>query len=249
MPRHASHAPAAQILPRGDRPRHATSQLAGRPGGPAGLTDEPEGRPGRRSRRPDGSDDRPGESDGRPGGSAGRPGGSDGRPGGSAGGGDGARRPVEGGRERGDCVLGGGVLAPARAAFVPEGRRGVATGAARASRAEPVGHGRADVFCPGGAEEGAITQRGGARAGGRSLRPCRRGMHSTHALHGLRDGQSTVAPPVATTPGPVGAEDRRSARAGGGSFRAGEVPEGRHAPLASADQHAYGVVGGLSHGN
>lgn len=101
MPRHASHAPAAQILPRGDRPRHATShladatgpadgiprQLSRRPDHPAeppsqsaGLTDRLAGRPGQPAGRPSQSSRRPSQLSRRPGRLSRRPDGPDGRP-------------------------------------------------------------------------------------------------------------------------------------------------------------------------
>lgn len=91
--------------------------------------------------------------------------------------------------------------------FVPEGRWDVATGAARASRTEPVGNGCMDGFCPGGAEDGIIGRDRYARVGGRSFRPCRGGIEYPPAFHGLRDAQSRIAPPVATALDPSGVEE------------------------------------------
>lgn len=251
MPRHASHAPAAQILPRGGRPRHATGQLADatgpadgiprqlsrRPDHPAeppsqsaGLTGRLAGRPGESSRRPSRLSRRPGESDGRPS----EP---DGPGAARREGMDGARRP--GAARRGGAV------------FVPEGRRGVATGGAMGRRPErnpwtgrektrtaPAGRRSfagcvsapvdAPFLCPSGAEE-----------------------NTNDALHGLRSLEDSLTSPVATALDPSGVERRGGwrgldphARAGGIRFRSGEVPEGRHAPLASAHRHAGGSRGG-----
>ena len=269
-------APAAQVLPRGGHPRHATrqsadatdelsrppgqlsrrpSQLSRRPGGLAGLTDESAGRPGhpagppgelagrpgRLSRRPGESDGRPSEPDG-PGAArrpptAARREGMHGarRPGAARGKGlDGPRRGLDGPREHGLCALARAVFVPegrrgapprhgwsiARAVFVPEGRRCVATGGASRSDAEPVDGTRGDISCPGGAEGCSPAREGRDPVNGRFLRPCRGGPRTHDALHGLRDGQSTVAPPVATALDPSGVEDD-------GTARAVFVPEGR----------------------
>jgi|GEM_PF-2406748 hypothetical protein len=254
-------APAAQILPRGHRARHATGHLADatdelsrRPDHPAeppsqsaGLTGRLAGLPGESSRRPSQLSRRPDESDGRPNEPEG--------PGAARRGGMAARRRP-------------GVRALARAVFVPKGRRGVATGGASRSDAEPVGRDGVHRACPGGAEGSSPARDGRDHVNGCFLRPCRGGPHTHDAFHGLRDGQSTVAPPVATALDPSGVEDGRSARAGDLLFRAGEVPEappaarpsgisapcragdrlflagevpeGRHAPLALADLHAGG---------
>jgi len=131
--------------------------------------------------------------------------------------------------------------------FVPEGRRGVATGGARASRAEPVDGTRACGFCPAGAEGYSPTRHGRTGADGAFLRPCRGGFDSHDAFHGLRIAQSGDAPPVATGRDPSGVERRGDVRAMGNAARAigararaggvhafaGEVPEGRppHTPL------------------
>jgi len=79
---------------------------------------------------------------------------------------------------------------------------------------------------------------GQQHARGQFLRPCRGGVDSHDAFHGLRDGQSTVAPPVATARGPAWAEDSGNRRGNRVHALSGEVPEGRFAPIGSADQHA-----------
>lgn len=239
-------APAAQILPRGDRPRHATdpadgvprhladatAELSRRPDHPAeppsqsaGLTGRLAGRPGESSHRPSQLSRRPGESDGRPS----EP---DGRPNEPEGPGAARRRGMAAPREGMDAPGRGmhgprrpGVRALARAVFVPEGRRGVATGGASRSDAEPVEGIAPARVCPGGAEGSSPARDGRDHVNGRFLRPCRGGPHTHDAFHGLRDGQSTVAPPVATPLDPSGVEGGRSARAGDVLFRAGEVPE------------------------
>jgi hypothetical protein len=240
--------------PGGHRARHATDELAD-------ATDELSRRPVQSAGRPDGLSRRPAESDGRPS----EP---DGRPGEPEGGGDGARRPgaalrrggaarregtdgaragLDGPLERGFCARGGGVPAPARAVFVPEGRRGVATGGASRRDAEPVGRTRAGGFCPGGAEEGIIGRRGRAGKDGRFLRPCRGGIDTHDAFHGLRLLEDSLAPPVATALDPSGVERHGHASrengharaigarggAGGVHALAGEVLKARppHAPL------------------
>jgi hypothetical protein len=253
-------APAAQILLRGDRPRDATGHLAdatgrlsrrpdhpaeppsqsagltaesaGRPGGLAGLTGDPAGRPNESSRRPGESDGCPIEPDG-PGAARRR----------------GMAAPREGMDAPGRGMHGPrrpGVRALARAVFVPEGRRGVATGGASRSDAEPVEGIAPARVCPGGAEGSSPARDGRDHVNGCFLRPCRGGPHTHDAFHGLRDGQSTVAPPVATPLDPSGVEDDGAARATGARVRAGgvhsfagEVPRGRHAPLASAHLHAH----------
>jgi hypothetical protein len=194
-------------------------QLSRRPGGLAGLTDESAGRPG----HPAGP---PGALAGRPGRLSRRPAESDGRPVEPEDSGDGARRSgaarregvdglragFNGPRERGFRARGGGL-------FVPEGRRGVATGGASRRDAQPVDGTRADGFCPGGAEESSPARHGRAGEDRRFLRPCRGGIDRHDGFHGLRDGQSTVAPPVATALDPSGVGE--------------DVPEGRppHTPL------------------
>jgi len=211
-----------------------TAQSAGRPGALAGLTGQSAGRPGDPSRRPGRPDGRPTEPDGRPGGPEGR--------------GDGARRP--GGR------------AVARRLFAPTGRRDLATGGASRSDAEPVDRTCGRFSCPGGAEGIGRTARGG-----KSSAPAGAGFIHRPPSTGCVGEAPT--PPVATGRDPFGVEDRMhafsgevpeappaarpsgisgGARAGDGPFRAGEVPEGRHAPLASADQHARGEVVGVLHG-
>lgn len=233
-------APAAQILPRGGRPRHATgelsrrpSQLSRRPAGLAGLTDESAGltghpagppgelagRPGRLSRRPAGPDGRPSEPDG---------------PGAARRRGMAARRrpgavPREGTDAPGRGMYGPrrpGVRALARAVFVPEGRRGVATGGGRRRRPEPVDRTRADGFCPGGAEgsndRGMMPNSSAPAGAGTHLRPSSTGCVG-----------EAPTPPVATALDPSGVEE-------GALVFAGEVPEGRHAPLASAGLLAGG---------
>ncbi|MFN7430692.1 MAG: hypothetical protein ACK54T_00955 [bacterium] len=90
-----------------------------------------------------------------------------------------------------------------------------------------------DIACPEGAEEE------GLRRGGRFLRPAGAGINLRIDFHGLRIGglRRAAAPPVATPRGPDGAERHR---AGDVHASAGEVPEGRQAPLASAHQHVQG---------
>jgi hypothetical protein len=255
MPRESNDASQHGPGPGGHRARHATShladatdelsrrpgQLSRRPGGLAGLTDESAGRPG----HPAGP---PGELAGRPGRLSRRPSRSDGRPFGPDGPGaarregmDGARTGLDGPLERGFCARGGEVLALARAVFVPEGRRRVATGGALRRDAEPVGRTRAGGFCPGGAEEGIIGRRGRAGEDERFLRPCRGGFDAHDAFHGLRSLEDSLTPPVATALDPSGVERHghvsrengharaigARARAGGVHAFAGEVPEGR----------------------
>lgn len=232
-------ASAAQILPHGDRPRHATShladatdQLSRRPDGLAGLTDEsagltghPAGPPGELAGRPGRLSRRPGESDG-PG--AARREGRHGprRPGAARRGGmDASGRGLDGPREHGSCAL-------ARAVFVPEGRRGVATGEARASRAEPVGRMSPARVCPGGAEGSnhrVMMPNSSAPAGAGWIQR----TLSTGCVG------ETPTPPVATALDPSGVERHGHARrvfdaaraigarggAGGVHVRRGEVPE------------------------
>jgi hypothetical protein len=271
--------------PGGHRARHATDeladatdelsrrpgQLAGRPDGLAGLTDESAGRPGDPA-------EPPGELAGRPGRLSRRPSQSDGRPGEPEGGGEGARSPgaalrrgggarregidglragFDGPRERGFCARGGGDLALARAVFVPEGRRGVATGGASRSDAEPVGRTRAGGFCPGGAEESSPARDGRAGENGRFLRPCRGGFDTHDAPHGLRSLEDSLTPPVATALDPSGVErhghvsrENGHARAIGARGRvggvhafAGEVPEAPPAACPSGISGAARALG------
>lgn len=290
-------APAAQILPRGDHPRHATGQsshatdelsrrpdhpaeppsqsagltgrLAGRPGGLAGRPGELSRRPSQLSRRPDEPDGRPSEPDGpgaarregvaarrRPGAAPRSPAvarrkGMDGPRKGV----DGARTGLDGPRRPGAARRGGGVVALARAVFAPAGRRAVATGGAEGRRPERnpwtgAGH---TLSAPAGRRSSRINMAASVDAD--FLCPSGAGEIFIDAFHGLRDGQSTVAPPVATALDPSGVEGDGAARAigararaGGRLFSAGVVPVGRHAPLASADPHAGGSVTGVRHG-
>lgn len=251
-----SHAPCPSgagvvALGRGVRaagalPRHLTSQsaaatddLAGRPDELAGLTGHLAGRPGGLADATDGLSRRPGEPDGRPSGLAGRPTGPQGR-------GDGARSPGAHAPARAVFVPEGRRGAPprhgwsiARAVFVPEGRWGVATGEACASRAEPVDRVRVNLACPGGAEEWI-----GARLGHRSahedfIRPYRGEIDRDDAFHGLRIAQSSDASPVATALEEPGVERNTHARAGGVHAFSGEVPERRHAHRPLGRQHAH----------
>ncbi len=194
---------------RRDRP----GRLDGRPGLADGIPRQSDGHPA----RPDCS---PGRSDGPPGRLEGRPDEPDSRPGELEGSGAASREGMAARRRLGDAprrpgvaprkgvhgAWGRGMCALARGLFVPEGRRGVATGGARASRAQPVGRMRVNVSCPGGAEE-VIGARGGrSHANGRFLRACRGGIHTLNALHGLRSLEDSLTPPVATTRDPSGVE-------------------------------------------
>ncbi len=240
-------APAAQILPRGDRPRHATSELADatgelsrRPDHPAEPPSQSAGLTGRLAGRPGGLAGRPGESSRRPSQSSRRPGESDGRPSEPDGPGaarregmDGARTGMDGTRRPGEARRGGAV-------FVPEGRWDVATGGASRSDAEPVEGIAPARVCPGGAEgsnDRVMVQNSSAPAGA--------GI-TQRALSTGCVGEAPTSP-VATPLDPSGVGRHgharaigARARAGGRLFSAGEVPEGRPAPLASADLHAGG---------
>ena len=154
----------------------------------------------------------------------------------------------------------------ARALLAPTWQRGGATSGASRGDAEPVETGRADGFCPGGAEgsnDRAMMRTSSAPAG----------AGVSHETLSTGCAGEAPTPPVATGRDPSGVSDcGRSlnigarGRAGGVRFRSvevaeapaaarpsdisgpnracgvlainGEVPEGRHAPLASADQHA-----------
>lgn len=253
--------PAAQILPRGDRSRHATGHLANAtddssrsPGdledatgrlenAPDGLehaTGHPSRHPGRLSRSPGESENAPARPERLPS----EPEGSGAalrRRGGARRGSLAARREgIDGARERGVCAL-------ARAVFVPKGRWAVATGGAQGRRPErnPWTGTERCLSAPAGRRRFAV--RGGVFEKGLFLCPSGAVRYSADAFHGLRIAQSSDAPPVATGRDPSGVERRGGWRgldphAREGDLRAcsGEVPEGRHAPLASADLHAGG---------
>lgn len=275
-------APAAQILPRGDRPRHATRHLADatdelsrRPDHPAeppsqsaGLTAELAGRPGESSRRPSQLSRRPGESDGRPSEPEG--------PGAARREGMAARRRPGAARRQGMDAPGSGMHGPrrpgvralaravfvpegrrgapphhgwsiARAVLVPEGRRGVATGGAQGRRPKrnPWTGSHNTPSAPAGRRSSRIIA--DASFGARFLCPSGAGEILIDAFHGLRSLEDSLTPPVATPLDPSGVVDDGAARAIGARaragdrlFSAGEVPEGRHAPLASAHLHAVG---------
>lgn len=317
-------APAAQILPRGDRPRcggaarrdatgqlsHATDDLSRPPGqlenAPGGLETSPGGlehAPSHLSRCPGHPSRSPGEPENAPtrterlpsepegSGAARRPPAAARREGleaprrgmaarrrpGAAPrspavarreGVAGARTGLDGPRRPGAARRGGGVVALARAVFVPEGRRGAPPRHGWSiARAVFVPEGRRDV-ATGGAqgrrpERNPWTGAGNALsapAGRRSFAGCASAPvdapflcpsgaeeNMNDAFHGLRSLEDSLTPPVATALDPSGVEDDGAARAigararaGGRLFSAGEVPEGRHAPLASADLHAGG---------
>lgn len=99
------------------------------------------------------------------------------------------------------------------------------------ARAQPVDRVREDAHRPGGAAE-CRGERGRVLESALPL-PLRAGGKSRDAFHGLRDAQGGIAPPVATALDPSGVEN-------GARLRRREVPEARHAPLASADLHASG---------
>jgi hypothetical protein len=261
-------APAAQILPRGDRPRHATGQLSHatddlsrRPDHPseppsqsAGLTDELSGRPGGLARRPSQLSRRPDEPDGRPsepdGPGAARRGGMAARRRGM----EAPRRGMHGPRRPGVRALARAGFVPegrrgapprhgwsiARAVFVPEGRRGVATGGAMGRRPErnPWTGAERCISAPAGRRSFAGCASSPVDAP--FLCPSGAGENMNDALHGLRSLEDSLTPPVATALDPAGVERQEQARAGDRLFSAGEVPEGRHAPLASADLHVGG---------
>jgi len=230
----------------GALPRHLTSQsaaatddLAGRPDELAGLTDHLAGRPGGLADATDGLSRRPGEPDGRPSGLAGRPTSPEGR-------GAGARSPGAHAPARAVFVPEGRRGAPprhgwsiARAVFVPEGRWGVATGGACASRAEPVDRVRVNLACPGGAEEWTSATLGHRSAHEDFLRPCRGEIDRDDAFHGLRIAQSSDASPVATALEEPGVERSTHARAGGVHALSGAVPEWRHAQMPRGRQHGH----------
>jgi hypothetical protein len=218
------------------RPGH----LSRRPDGLAGLTHESAGRPGHPAEPPGALAGRPGRLSRRPGPSAEPPDQSDGRPGEPEGSGDGARRPdaasrgsvaarregmdglrtgLDGPRERGFCARGGGDLALARAVFVPEGRRGVATGGAQGRRPErnPWTGTDRELSAPAGRRSFAGCA--SAAVDAPFLCPSGAEENMNDAFHGLRIAPSGDAPPVATALDPSGVS--------------GEVPEGRppHTPL------------------
>ncbi len=86
----------------------------------------------------------------------------------------------------------------AAAIFAPKGRRAVATGEARASRAQPVEGCVHSLACPGGAEEALCAP---STRAPRFLPPPLPGrFHIDPAFHGFR-----CAPPVATSRRPAGA--------------------------------------------
>jgi hypothetical protein len=152
----------------------------------------------------------------------------------------GARTGLDGPRRPGAARRGGGVVALARAVFAPAVRRAVATGGAEGRRPERnpwTGAGHAPS-APAGRRSFAGCASSPVDAP--FLCPSGAGENMNDALHGLRSLEDSLTPPVATPLDPSGVEDRRRARAGGRLFSAGEVPEGRHAPLASADLHAGG---------
>lgn len=232
-------APAAQILPRGGRPRHATghladatdelsrrpSQLSRRPDGLAGLTDESAGLTVHPAGPPDGLAGRPGRLSRRPGESDGRPSEPDGPGAVRREGMDGARRP-------GAARRGG-------ADFVPEGRWAVATGGAQGRRPErnPWTGAERCISAPAGRRSFAGCA--SAAVDAPFLCPSGTEEHMNDALHGLRSLEDSLTPPVATPLGPVGAGRRGDARrvfdaaraigarggAGGVHVRRGEVPE------------------------
>jgi len=230
----------------GALPRHLTSQsaaatddLAGRPDELAGLTGHVAGRPDELAGLTDHPSHRPGEPDGRPSGLAGRPTSPEGRGAGARSPGAHAPAPAvfvpegrRGARQRHGWSI-------ARAVFVPEGRWGVATGGARASRAEPVGRRRVNLACPGGAEEWTSATLGHRSAHEDFLRPCRGEIDRDDAFHGLRIAQSRDAQPVATALEEPGVEHHTHARAGGVHAFGGEVPEGRHAPMPLGQQRGH----------
>lgn len=254
-------ASAAQILPRGGRPRHATSHLAD-------ATDHPAEPPSHLSRRPDHPAEPPSQSAGRPGQSAGRPGElsrrpdeSDGRPSEPDGPGaarregmDGPRRPGAARRERLDGPRTGLVDPRKGGLFVPEGRRAVATGGAQGRRPErnPWTGIQDDLSAPEGRR--SVAARGGAPVAPHLLCPSGAGEKTHDAFHGLRIAQSSNAPPVATALDPSGVERRGHARrvfdaaraigarggAGGVHVRRGEVPE---APIAARPSGLIGAGG------
>lgn len=258
MPRHASHTPAAQILLRGHRPRHATGHLADATDELSRPPDDLEDATGRSENAPDGLENAPGQSSRHPGRLSRSPGELENAPtrpervpsepegsGAARRKGMVARRSpvaarregIDGARERGFCAL-------ARAVLVPEGRRAVATGGASRSDAEPVDGTRGVVCCPEGAEgsnDRVMNWNSSAPAG----------AGFGHDTRSTGCAGEAPAPPVATTLGPDGAGSRGQARAMFNTARAGfvhafsgEVPEGRppHTPLWY--QHAHPPRGG-----
>lgn len=233
-------APTAQIVPSGHRPRHATGHLShatgpadGIPRQLANATDELSRPPGQLETSPGGLENAPGRLSRSPG----EPENAPTHP---------ARLPSEpegSGAARRDSVAArrAGLEAPRRGMaarrggefFVPEGRRGLVTGGASRSDAEPVEGIAPARVCPGGAEgsnDRLMRQNSSAPAGA--------GI-TQHTLSTGYVGEAPT-PPVATPPDPSGVGRHGHARAGDRFFLAGEVPEGRHAPLASADLHAGG---------
>lgn len=274
-PRESIEAPEYGTDPGGPAPRHATGHLshatddlsrppdqpAEPPSQSAGLTARLAGRPAHPAEPPSQLSRRPGRSEGSPSELDGRPTGPDG-PGAAPrspavarrGGMDGPRRPGAGVRGRGFCALGRGAFTRDGGLFVPEGRRGVATGGALGRRPERnPWTGRDNGFsAPAGRRGSRIIT--GASSYTRFLRPCRGGVDSRIAFHGLRSLEDSLTPPVATALDPSGVVRREGPRvdvahalAAGVHAFSGEVPEGRHAPLASADQHAASGEG-VRHG-
>ncbi len=136
----------------------------------------------------------------------------------------------------------------------PRGRWGVATGGAQGRR--PVRspwRGAAHGFAaPAG--RGSSRSLPGASFWTPFLRLCRGGPATHNDFRGWRWLEDALTPPVATALEDRGVHTRGGervddahARAAGVCFRSGAVPEGRHAPLASADQHAASGEG-VRHG-
>lgn len=220
-------APAAQILPRGDRPRHATGHLADATGQSSRLPDDLEDATDGPECSPDGLEDATGHLSRSPGHSSRSPGdlehaptrperlpsepegsGAERRRGMVArrGGMDGARTGLVDPRKGGVFVPEGRRGAPprhgwsiARGLFAPTGRRDVATGGASRSDAEPVGRFGVNVSCPGGAEGRSDR---GMRHG--SSAPAGAGFHIRPSPTGCVGEAPT--PPVATGRDPSGVE-------------------------------------------
>jgi len=232
--------PAAQILPRGDRSRHATGHLANATDDSSRSPGDLEDATGRLENAPDGLEHATGHPSRHPGRLSRSPGESENAPARPErlpsepeGSGAARREGMDGPRRPADCAL-------ARAVFVPKGRRGVATGGALGRRPErnPWTGREKTRTAPAGRR--SFVVRGGVFEKGLFLCPSGAEENMNDALHGLRSLEDSLTPPVATALDPSGVERRADARAGGIRFRSGEVPEGRHAPLASAHPHAGG---------
>jgi hypothetical protein len=252
---HGSRRCGAGLLAREGVSRGRPARLDDRPDQSDGRPLSPDGHPSGLEGHPGRLEHRPGEPDGRPTGSESRPdepeGGGAARRGSVAARRDGMAAPRRGmaARRRPGAAPGRPLAAPRSPAaarrrgldgartgldgprrpsiFVPEGRRDVATGGAKGRRPERNPWTGADNTLSAPAGRRTPTGFAGASSYTPFLRPCRGGVDLNDAFQGLRSLADSLTPPVATALDPSGV--------------AGEVPEGRHAPLASADQHGQGA--------